>query len=474
VTDDTPRALGRRPPTGAPALQAARFLDLAAVVPEHPAQANYLRPPDVGLYTNDRFGVCGPTSVANSVRLVTRTLTTARVEPTQDDVYKLYRASGNPHFDPATGADDNGVVMQDMLGVLLKQGIGGHKPVAFAKVDHTNLDQVRAAVAVFGFLLLGVDLRVAQQKQTDSGHWTYTAGSPEWGGHAIIQGGYGASTGIVGSWGEILDYDDAFATYQVEEAWVVIWPEHVGTAAFQLGVDTAALKADYRALTGRELDLSQFNWPPAPAPSPTPSPTPVDPPAPADGPVPVGPTPAPDPEPGAASFLGASAEVDARLVAAARKRGLSTAQYQEQHWRKYLHINSKGDPMSVHYVNPILYRLKTEPTVIVQAFQVVLALLVATGALDLSDQQTGAMLAVVTAFIAVINGIAVRPFKLPLVVGLVQTVFLLFPAFGADVDTNLQGAIISAVTVLGAIFLRQSVTPVAKDDPIQPGHDLAA
>jgi hypothetical protein len=36
---------------------------------------------------------------------------------------------------------------------------------------------------------------------------------------------------------------------------VVIWPEHLGTAAFEQGVDQAQLATDYQALTGQPLML---------------------------------------------------------------------------------------------------------------------------------------------------------------------------------------------------------------------------
>ncbi len=72
----------------------------------------------------------------------------------------------------------------------------------------------------------------------------------------------------------------------VEEAWVMIFPEHLGSKQFMQSIDLAALAADYKALTGQDLPI------PAPAPTPTPPPpTPVPPP-----PTPV-PTPPPAPEP---------------------------------------------------------------------------------------------------------------------------------------------------------------------------------
>ena len=45
-------------------------------------------------------------------------------------------------------------------------------------------------------------------------------------------------------------FTDGFWANGVEEAWVVIWPEHLGTKEFLEGVDLAELAADYQAMTG--------------------------------------------------------------------------------------------------------------------------------------------------------------------------------------------------------------------------------
>ena len=42
----------------------------------------------------------------------------------------------------------------------------------------------------------------------------------------------------------------------VSEAWVAIWPEQLGTAEFEQGVDQAQPAADYLALNGQQLALS--------------------------------------------------------------------------------------------------------------------------------------------------------------------------------------------------------------------------
>lgn len=256
------RKLGRRSPKNAPALRLATIL--TGVVPAHPAVADHLgQVVDWQMLGNDRYGDCGPVSVANSRAVVTRYLTGVERYPTLADVLDLYRRSGNPDFDPVTGAGDNGVDMQTMCEAVAAGGIAGVTAVAFAKVDVTSLDEVRAAISIFGYLLLGADLQVSQQRQTADRLWDY-APSGTWGGHAVLAGRYTSATagpdvGVV-TWAEVVDTTDRFWTHQVEEAWVVVWPEHLGTAAFQEGVDLTAFANAYRSLTGRVLPL------PAPTP----------------------------------------------------------------------------------------------------------------------------------------------------------------------------------------------------------------
>jgi hypothetical protein len=291
--------IGRRAPKNAPALLLKDLL--TGVVPEHPATADHFGKLAFGLYGNDKYGVCGPTSVANLMRLVTGGLLGVEIAPSQEDVFDLYRRSGNPTFNPATGAGDEGVDMQTMLEALLAEGIGdgnGGKilPVAFAKVDVKSDAELEAAASIFGGALWGVTLDVAQQAQTDAQppKWDYKP-SNVWGGHAILNGAY--ETGAledVESWAKRVETTAAFRSHQLEEAWVVVWPWNLEHPAFLEGVDVAALAAAYKALTGKELPIpapSPIPVPPAPTPAPPAPPAPV-PPAP---PAPAPPTPSVEP-----------------------------------------------------------------------------------------------------------------------------------------------------------------------------------
>lgn len=247
--------LGRRQPSNKPALRLAKLL--LGETPSCPLAADNLQAiQDFGLYRNDQFGVCGPTSIANGRKVTTRQAGN-EVSPTQDDVFDLYRRSGNTNFDPATGADDNGVDMQTMFEEVHKNGIGGIRSLAFAKVDVANLNEVKAAIDIFGVLYLGVNLQAAQQAQTDTGLWDFN-NSAEWGGHAVLAGKYGPNQGNdigIISWAKSIGLTDTFWEKQVEEAWIVIWPEYLTMPGFDANINLQQLALDYKELTGNVLPL---------------------------------------------------------------------------------------------------------------------------------------------------------------------------------------------------------------------------
>jgi hypothetical protein len=220
---------------------------------------------------------CGPCMVANSVILTWRYLLGVGISVADRDIYDLYRRSGNPDFDPDTGAGDNGVDMTVMLSALVRGGIWvTHsdtarelvKPLCFASAP-TQIDLVRAITSIFGGAALAVTLQDAQQDQTADALWDYSP-SAEWGGHAVLGGAYTSVTTAhhadeaVVTWQQPCGTTDAFMAHQLNEVYVIVWAPLWDHPAFQAGVDQAQLAADYTQATGKVLPVV----PPGPVPPP--------------------------------------------------------------------------------------------------------------------------------------------------------------------------------------------------------------
>lgn len=274
VSTYQPGKLGRRPPKRAPSLKLGPLL--TGVLPPIPTSADrFSRVSKWVLGANDRFGTCGPTGVANMRLLMTTYLTGKPFYATDAQIFDLYRRSGNPLFDPDTGADDNGVDLQTMLEACTKGGFTGVVPPGFASVDPKNFAELRAAIAIFGGVLLGVNLETAQQTQTT---WDHKPPYLEWGGHCVLCGRFVDDptpdpdtldrTGVI-TWATEVDMTDLFIKDQLDEAWVVIWPELLQDQTFLAGVDLEALKSAYTSLTHRPFPYIQAPVPPTPAPMPT-------------------------------------------------------------------------------------------------------------------------------------------------------------------------------------------------------------
>ena len=171
--------------------------------------------------------------------------------------------------------------IQTLLEYLHKTGgPDGVKAVAFAKVDHANPDECKAGMAIFGALWAGINVLQANMQEFNAEQpFDYVARSAVDGGHSVLTGGYGApGAGALGgdvrfiTWAEESSFTDAYWQHEVEECWVVIWPEHLGTQAFLQGIDQAQLASAYQQITGQPFPVVPQPTPPAPPAPPAPTP----------------------------------------------------------------------------------------------------------------------------------------------------------------------------------------------------------
>jgi hypothetical protein len=192
--------------------------------------------------------------------------------PTWEDVVTLYRRQ-NPRFDPSKpgGVEDNGVEMKQMLVDAVQHGFGETRVLGFAQVDAGDPDEIQACVAIFGGVLLGLDLDQAQSSQLADGVWDYVEGSPAWGGHAVMEGAYTeADDEDCITWGVRCRMTKRFLEKQHSEAYVVILGDHLGSEQFLDGFDLERFAQAYEDITGRPFPVE------VPSPTPPSDPDPGD------------------------------------------------------------------------------------------------------------------------------------------------------------------------------------------------------
>ena len=244
-------------------------------LPPPPADADWLSEvTDWPMYANDSVGDCTLASPGHMIEAFTRYAQGVAVEITEADVLAAYSAvTGYRPGDPST---DTGAVIEDVLKYWRDHGIGGHKILAYGKVDVSNRTHVEQAIYLFGAVNLGVNLPQSAEDQFNAGQpWQYVKGSPIIGGHCVpaLRYRHDGSTDVI-TWAAVVKVMGLFWRHFVEEGWFVLTKDRAnqlgnspsGFNLFQLGEDLAALTGD-----------------PNPIPAPTPTPVP--------------PTPAPDPSP---------------------------------------------------------------------------------------------------------------------------------------------------------------------------------
>lgn len=101
-----------------------------------------------------------------------------------------------------------------------------------------------------------------------------------------------------------------------------------------------------------------------------------------------------------------------------------------------------------------------EPVFWIAVLQALVSLVVAFG-LSLSSDQAGAVIAVTTALLAVVQGWATRPIAPAIFSGLQQSVLALLLSFGLHLDVQQIGAtMIVTHLLLSVVMVRPQVSPV--------------
>lgn len=240
--------LGKQPRRDDPrTLRLARYLNKGALPPA-PSACDWVS--GVGtawpMYGNDRLADCTIAAAAHMVQAWSNA-SGKMVTPAEKTVEDAYWA---------TGSQDDGRIEVSVLAYWRRHGIGSHHRIgAFASVDVGDLDEVRAAIWLFGGVYAGLALpQTAQaQKVWDVVPHAGARGRPgTWGGHAVpylaYDGANGTSTFTCVTWGAPLTLTGAFHLAYCDEAYAVIGREWLEGGDSPNGFNKAALLADLAAL----------------------------------------------------------------------------------------------------------------------------------------------------------------------------------------------------------------------------------
>lgn len=254
-----------------------------AATPTPPASVDwYSRVTEWPMLLNDELGCCTESMVGHVVENTSTYGDGATVNITDQDVLTAYeRVSGYNPDDPST---DRGAILQDVYNDWVKNGVGGHKAVAFGELNVSDLNEIKTGVDTFGAVGLGIVVTQEMMDDFDAGEPWSRPGRQQLGGHAVPVVGYDADNVYVVTWAKVQPMTWACFSAVTEEAWAAILPEWINDASGldPLGVDQAGLGEALAQLTGTN---------PFPVPEPTPVPPPVPP---TPDPVPPAPVPVTD------------------------------------------------------------------------------------------------------------------------------------------------------------------------------------
>jgi hypothetical protein len=243
---------------------------LRAVTPP-PSVDWYSRVENWPMFLNDQLGCCTEAMVGHCIENASEygpDLVLIR----DGDVLTAYeRVSG---YNPADPSTDQGAVLQDVYGDWRKTGVGGHKNLVFAQVNHGRDTELMTAVDEFGAVGLGIVVTQDMMDDFDAGKpWDRAVGE-QLGGHAVPVVGYDPSYLYIVTWGRLQRMTWRCLDTVTEEAWVSVLPEWFSGGKDPQGVDLHGLGEAFAALTGQPNPFPDPSPQPVP---PGPAPQPVDP-----------------------------------------------------------------------------------------------------------------------------------------------------------------------------------------------------
>jgi len=207
-------------------LKLARYLKTASICPATCDWTSKVWNP--GMMLNDQIGDCTCATTGHMEQTWTAN-DGIQVNISDADILAAYKAVSGYDGTPQT---DNGAIVLDVLKHWQKVGVGGRKIGAYVEVDTKNLDEVKAAIWLFGGVYYGLDLPNSIDGQdTWSVPWygaRFSGRRGSLGGHAVSAHGYTGDIIKLITWGKIQPMTSKFATTYGDEAYAVLSEDWLG------------------------------------------------------------------------------------------------------------------------------------------------------------------------------------------------------------------------------------------------------
>lgn len=245
MADHSQMKLGRKAiKTDSRTLRLARYI--GAELPPAPPAADWTKGiTSFGMMLNDQLGDCTIAGCGHALQVLSAN---SGVEITIPDCVILAAYEQWDGYDPSDPSTDQGGVELDVLKDWQKNGLAGHKLLAFADPAVANLEEVRQAIHLFGGVYIGISLPLTAQTQdvwdavVDPGDGSAEAGS--WGGHCVFVCAYDANGFTCITWGAQKQMTTAFWQAYVDEAHALLGADWIGAKSAPSGFDLAQLQAD--------------------------------------------------------------------------------------------------------------------------------------------------------------------------------------------------------------------------------------
>lgn len=251
------RALGKLPPRNDP-----RTFKLASYLGKGGAGIpSYQAPPPArdwvdhqhafDVLGNDHIGNCAFVAQAHLIQChAAANGRTALIDRTA--VLEAYRRVTD--YDPEDPTTDRGTVLLDALTDWRKIGIGGHRILAYMRVE-PNRREVESAINLFGGIYIGAGLPLAAQKQTvwdvaPPNHYESSNRPNSWGGHAFACPAYNRTGLVFVTWGALKIATWEWLYTYADEIYAVISNDWVAEGQLSpSGFDLDKLRQDLAAVT---------------------------------------------------------------------------------------------------------------------------------------------------------------------------------------------------------------------------------